>query len=102
VDPVGALDRVQPVSGGLRARGWALDPETTAPVKVHLYVDGRFERAVVADASRPDVAAAHPAYGPLHGYDAVLDVPPGPHLVCAYAVNVATGTTNPLLGCRPT
>jgi hypothetical protein len=101
VDPIGALDRVQPASGGVRARGWALDPETAGPIRVHLYVDGRFERAVVADASRPDVAVAHPAYGPLHGYDVVLDVPPGPHLVCAYAVNAGTGTANPLLGCRP-
>jgi hypothetical protein len=54
----------------------------------------------VADTSRPDVAALHPAHGPAHGFDTTLDVAPGPHTVCAYAVNVGAGSGNPRLGCR--
>jgi GH25 family lysozyme M1 (1,4-beta-N-acetylmuramidase) len=98
-DPLGSLDEVT-ADGELRVRGWAIDPDTTAPIDVHVYVNGRFSRAFTAGESRPDVGAAFPRYGAAHGYSAALPgVEDGNHQVCAYGINVGPGT-NRLLGCR--
>jgi hypothetical protein len=99
-NPFGALDEVTTAPGRVRASGWAIDPDTTGPIPVHLAVDD----AVTATSSsgpRPDVAAAFPGYGTGHGY--VIERPglaPGPHRVCTFAINWGTGTANALLGCR--
>lgn len=100
-DPFGRLDLAQRTSTGVRLAGWAVDPDTIAPITVHLYVDGRFSRAIAADLNRPDVGRAHPAWGPVHGFDTALSLPATgrPSQLCAYAINVGPGTTNPLLGC---
>ena len=96
--PVGSLDIVAPVEPGrIRIAGWALDPDTTAPISVHLYIDG-VGQAITADLSRPDVAAAY-GKGDRHGFDLTVDVAPGAHEVCAYAINVGPGS-NVALGCR--
>jgi hypothetical protein len=80
--------------------GWALDPDTTAPIDVHVYADDKFAAVVPAGGSRPDVAAAFPASGPGHGFRGAIVLAPGRHKVCAYAINVVGGTGNPSLGCR--
>jgi hypothetical protein len=41
--------------------------------------------------SRPDVGAAHPAFGQFHGYQFEVPVAPGNHFVCVYAVSDVTG-----------
>ena len=41
----------------------------------------------------------NPAYGPDHGYTASLAASPGPHSVCATALNVGSGSDT-ALGCR--
>ena len=38
--PFGFLEAVQGVAGGVEVSGWAIDPDTTASIAVHLYVDG--------------------------------------------------------------
>ena len=98
-EPGGSLDAVTAEPGALRVRGWTVDPDTAAPTDVHVYVDGAFGTALRAGAGRPDVAAARPGYGDLHGYEGVVRVVAGAHRVCAYAINVAPGSGNPLLGC---
>ena len=99
--PAGAIDALDVVAPRtVRLRGWAVDPDTPAPVDVHVYVDGVGRANVPADGPRPDVGARWPALGPDHGV--VVDVgglAPGPHDVCAFAVNQGPGTTT-LLGCR--
>ncbi len=101
-DPIGALDGVTArPDGSARVTGWAIDPDTSDPIDVHLYVDGVGAASVRAATDRPDVAAAVPGYGANHGYDTVIGVGVGTHEVCAYAINVGPfGTTNPLIGCR--
>ncbi len=96
--PVGNLEGVTGVKGGVSVAGWALDPDTTSPIQVHLYVDSA-ALALTADGSRPDVAAAFPGYGSPHGFTAMLGATPGSHRVCAYGINVGPGA-NSLLGCR--
>lgn len=101
-NPVGSIDGASsPASGVLRISGWAADPDSTAPIDVHLYLDGRWTRAARADLARPDVQAAFPAAGPNHGWELQIGaVPGGLHQACVYGINVGAGDTNPLLGCR--
>lgn len=98
-DPIGNLDSVRRVPEGIAVQGWAIDPDTVAPIDVHIYLSS-FAGVVRADRSRPDVAAAYPAYGDRHGFAATMPAGPGSYRVCAYASNVGPGSTNPVIGCR--
>lgn len=103
VSPMGSFDSVVGAgSGAVRVRGWAIDPEVTSPIEVHVYVDWVFQGAFVADTSRADVGATFPGYGDDHGFDDVIDsLPPGTRDVCVFAINQpGTQGINPLLGCR--
>jgi GH25 family lysozyme M1 (1,4-beta-N-acetylmuramidase) len=98
--PFGSLDVVAPIYGVVHVAGWAIDPDTSAPIDVHVYVNG-VGMPVRADGSRPDVGAAFPGSGASHGFD--VFVPrnlTGPSTVCVYGINAAGGGTNSLLGCR--
>lgn len=100
IDPFGSYDSASRVPGGLRVRGWAVDPDSkTSPISVVAYVDGHGDRPVSASASRPDVGRVLPDYGPNHGFDYVLPVGAGQHSVCLYALNTGPGT-NRLLSCK--
>lgn len=98
--PVGRLDSVAvDGAGDLTMRGWAIDPDAPLePVAVHLYVDGRVT-AVLANESRPDVGAAYPGAGSLHGFTGGMRVGSGPHTACAYAIDSAAPHLNTGLGC---
>lgn len=97
--PFGHIDRVQQIPNGLSVAGWAIDPDTSAPINVDLYVDGRPIRRLVANGSRPDVGA-HFGKGNDHGFGmALTPVAPGPHSVCLYAINAGAGSGNTPLGC---
>lgn len=98
--PRGSLDGATPVIGGVELYGWALDPDTVDPVMVHVYVDGRWGGAYVADATRTDVARAFPGYGAAHGYALTIrELQAGQHTVCVYGIDVR-GTSNTQIGCR--
>ena len=96
--PVGALDVVARVPGGIRVAGWTLDLDTTAPLDIHVYVDGALALIGRADRDRGDVAALYKDYGSTHGYDLTVPVAPGRHEVCVYAINQGVGG-NVLIGC---
>jgi GH25 family lysozyme M1 (1,4-beta-N-acetylmuramidase) len=98
--PFGHLESVMAVDGGIEVSGWAIDPNTSVPIDVHLYVDGAWNSSITAGVDRPDVGAAYAQSGPLHGFDETLLLPPGPHEVCAYAINTGLGASNRSLGCR--
>jgi hypothetical protein len=100
-NPIGSLDAAVVGSGPglIQVSGWALDPDTTAPVTVALYVD-KVGVPVVADGARPDVAAVF-GDGADHGFSHVLHTVAGPHQVCAYAYNaVSTPGATALVGCK--
>ncbi len=99
VDPFGSLDAVTGGAGSLSVAGWAIDPDSAAPIGVHVYVDGAFASVGIANLQRTDVGAAFPDYGPTHAFYLVLPASPGTHQVCAYGLNVASGS-NGVLGCR--
>jgi hypothetical protein len=100
-NPVGRLDAAAVDGRTVAVSGWALDHDTaTAPIAVHLYVDGRGARSVQADTARPDIAAAYPGSGPDHGFSTRLTLTAGSHTVCAYAINVGSGTGHVAIGCK--
>jgi hypothetical protein len=101
-NPFGSLDSATASSGTVTVRGWTIDPDRwTSALAVHVYVDGRYAGAMSAAGARYDVARAYPQAGTRHGYVGILrGMAPGNHQVCTYALNVGSGTRNPVLGCR--
>lgn len=95
--PIGSLDRVTAGATGIRVQGWALDRDTSAPVRVHVYVDGT-PVGVVARGVRRDVGAAF-GHGDERGFNRFLRAGVGRHTVCVHALD-DRGGRNPLLGCR--
>ena len=80
--------------------GWAIDPNTTKPIPVHVYVDGKAVQTLTANTSRPDVGNVY-GMGDNHGFllDAPVKASAGNHQVCVYAIDSWSGT-NPLIACR--
>ena len=98
--PFGQADSIGDTGAGrVRVAGWAADPSDSAPIDVHLFVDGAYRGAAAANGNRPDVAAAYPGYGSAHGFDAIVSVPDGTHVVCVEAVNNGPPAPNSLLRC---
>ncbi len=57
--------------------------------------------AAFADRARPDVVMAYPLYGDGARLRRIVRCRTrGTCDVCVYAINVASGNTNPLLACR--
>jgi hypothetical protein len=98
-NPFGSLDSAGRSGSTARLAGWVIDPDTRGPATVHVYVDGRWGGAFVADAARADVGRAYPTLGAGHGYAVSVPVGPGVHTACVYAINTGVGTTNPLVAC---
>jgi hypothetical protein len=97
--PLGSLDSVVARPGSFTLSGWALDPDTTAPIDVHVYVDGAFAGAFRASDGRGDLAGPFPFMGTAHGYSLTIGASPGSHTLCMYAINAGPPAANPLLGC---
>jgi len=98
--PWGRVDVAQPSDVGAVISGWALDPNTTQPIWMHVFVDGTFWNGVRAENARPDVKAGIPGAGPAHGYRMEIPLAAGSHRICAYGINEGAGTVNPELFCQ--
>jgi len=96
--PIGTVDSFVTSVGSITVSGWALDPDTANPIAVHIYTDSTIVAAIPAAQPRPDVDAAY-RNGPNHGFAAALAVPPGPHTICAYAIDSNGNGPNPSIGC---
>ena len=97
--PTGALDLASAGIGSISVAGWAIDPDTGAPIAVHVYLDTA-GTATLASTVRADIAAAFPAYGGAHGFTLTIAASKGTHQVCAFAINNLAAAANTLLGCR--
>ena len=102
--PIGHVDQVEydDKYQTIDVFGWAGDADAgTAPIRVHVYVDGVGAAAVSTGLTRPDVARVYPGLGAQTGFFADPVQPPGRgvHNVCVYAINVGAGG-NALLGCQ--
>lgn len=98
-DPFGHLDQAVPVGQtGIKVQGWAADPDALSQSLTATFtIDGIPAGQVLSTVPRPDASAARGA-GPRAGFATTLPASPGPHQVCASAVNVAAGAAGPL-GC---
>jgi len=96
--PIGSLDSVVAGQEVVTVRGWTFDRDVSTPIPVHVYVDS-VGYPSVANASRPDVGAAHPSKGSSHGFEVTVPAPAGARQVCVYAIG-ANGNGNGTLGCR--
>lgn len=98
-NPIGHLDGIRLMAGSAVADGWALDPQTSAPIEVHVLVDGSFAGWAYASGNRPDVGATFAGYGSAHGFGFSFPIDGGRHDVCVYGINTGIGV-NTLLGCQ--
>jgi GH25 family lysozyme M1 (1,4-beta-N-acetylmuramidase) len=99
-EPWGSFDTISGGFGSAHISGWALDPDTSASIPMHVYVDGVGWAIAQADRPRGDVAAAF-GVGSQHGFDIDLGgLSAGRHNVCAYAINSAGYGFNATIGCR--
>jgi hypothetical protein len=96
--PIGSMGDLWGGVGTIGMWGWALDLDTTDPIQVHVLIDQQWT-VLTASAENAGVAAGWPGYGPNHGFGASITATPGQHQVCAYAVNVGSGS-NTTLACR--
>ncbi|MDR7185307.1 hypothetical protein J2X85_002341 [Microbacterium trichothecenolyticum] len=96
--PIGVFEGLTVSGSTAVASGWAIDPDTTSSIKVHIYVAGKGVE-YTADAPRADVARIYPTYGEKHGFGQQLTLPVGRSDVCAYAINTGAGG-HTFLGCR--
>lgn len=98
--PYGNVDSVTAASTNVTVTGWAVDPDTTNPLRVAFYVDGVGKRTVTADQSRTDLAGSLGSNNTNHGFSAALTgIAIGNHSVCTFAINQGAGA-NSLLGCN--
>ena len=97
--PVGHLDSVISTPGGhLRIRGWALDlDQPSTSIKVAVYVDGVGVSQFPTTVARADVNRVYRTTG-RHGFDITVKEALGTHKVEVFAINVGSGTRNPLIG----
>ncbi len=95
--PFGRLEAVFADGDGIRVQGWAIDPDTTAPVVVTMSSEQR-TRTFSADLERPDLAGL--GRGTAHGFDTRYPgLAPGPRQICVWVENVGAGRQDRLLGC---
>jgi hypothetical protein len=95
--PIGSVDAISRFQSQLSIDGWAIDPDTSSSIAVHVYVDGAFATATTANGSRPDLASL--GRGTSHGFHTTVNLGPGLHSVCVFGINNAAGV-NPAIGCR--
>lgn len=89
--PFGNLESVTTSGTTATLTGWAIDPDVTGPVDIHVYVSGAWGGRTVANVARADVGRVHAAYGANHGFSLQVPIPAGTSQVCAAAINVGGG-----------
>ena len=98
---MGNFEGAQQGPGVIQLSGWGLDRGTATPTHVNFYVDGAWLGYLMANSSRPDIAATFPGYGEDHGFSDTLPYStPGTHQACAWVIGDGTGAPNYGLGCK--
>jgi len=95
--PIGNFESIAAEQNGIRVIGWTIDPDTVAPIAVHVYINGGFVGGGTANLSRPDVDAAYHK-GANHGFN--FYVPSSGGTVCAWAIDSNGVGPNIRLGCK--
>lgn len=98
-NPIGRWRITAAGPGAVRVRGWALDPETSLPIRVRVVVNGRTRAVALANAENTAVGETYPGNGPFHGADLTVSLPRGRHRICVDAIGVGAGLGTRRLGC---
>jgi len=100
--PRGSVDAVTVTgSAAVSVAGWAFDAnDPFGSVDLHVYVNGKYKRKLVANGTRSDVSSALGIAAPTGFSGQVAGLAGGANRVCVYAINRGWGSGNPLLGCR--
>ena len=98
-NPIGRWRITPGAAGTVRVRGWALDPETSLPIRIRVVVNGRTKATALANTEYPAVGNAYPGNGPYHGADVSVPLPRGRYRVCVDGIGVGSGLTVRRLGC---
>ncbi len=96
--PWGEVESVIAGPSSVTARGWAVDSDTSKPIKVRLTVNGKVVRTKKANGHRADKADRH-GKGVRHGFVLRATVKPGTHKICVEGDNIGSGEDTEL-GCR--
>jgi hypothetical protein len=101
--PLGNVDSVKVGPSQAYISGWTFDPNTHLSIDVHVYLNGtsangQWGGSFRADRSRPDIAAAYPAYGQAHGFDIALNTGGRDTSACLYGYNLGAGS-HLFMGC---
>jgi hypothetical protein len=97
--PFGSFDIASRTDGGVAVGGWSIDPNTTAPTQMRVFVDNTVYAIPAATGIRNDVAAIFPAFGNAHGFNGLVPASAAPHRICVWAINIGPGGHG-LIGCR--
>lgn len=100
-DPVGSTASIARVgtTDAVAISGWALDPDSSAPITVSVTSDGVAKQVLTAKLASTGSVAAWPRWGSNHGYSANVSLDGYQHQVCVIAVNVGAGK-DVALGCK--
>lgn len=98
--PIGEFQLADMRNNEVIVAGWALDPDTNAPINVHIRIDGVLKKVGPALTNRPDIGAAY-GQGNNHGFYFRVPTTNKVQQICAWAINNA-GTPHKRLGCKLT
>lgn len=101
--PFGSFEGARVTGDIARVSGWAIDPDVTRPIEIHVYAsgsNGRVGTSTMANLERADVARAYPVFGAQHGFSVDVRISPGAGEICVAAINQRAGQ-NTWLGCKP-
>ncbi|WFR66531.1 hypothetical protein P9139_17395 [Curtobacterium flaccumfaciens] len=94
-NPTLLLDEVSsPAAGQIRVRGWAIDPDTTASLRVHVYFDGAGGVSIAADQAKAGLETVYGGFGGNHAFSQTFTgKQSGPTSVCVFAINQGADRT---------
>ncbi|MDR2153489.1 MAG: hypothetical protein LBE78_00470 [Burkholderiaceae bacterium] len=103
--PIGDVNAVKASWGIVQIDGWAIDPDTSDSIPVHVYLggpagSGELHDLGYANVARPDVAAAYPGYGLGHGtaYNLLSTAQTGKVPYYVYAIDGQDASKHTLIG----
>lgn len=98
--PVGQATVVASGGTGIQVSGWAVDQDTTAPLTLHVYLDGNVVEWVSTTEEHwyDWFMGPYFEYGPRHFFSRIYNAGAGTHTLCVWAINEGPGN-HAQLGC---
>ena len=101
--PEGEILSLDVTKNDVLVKGWAVDPDTIAPINVEWTLDGEIFHSATANKFSRRVGEFYRGYGNNHGFEETISmffVSPGEHELCTLALNEGRGSGATTLGCQ--